>query len=78
MEAVPVVLVSPLYESLVSARPDIVSVITNRLLCDLPCTNQIANWEYSQTEAADGLTSLYGNEMVALSGEWRNYSKLAA
>ncbi len=37
------------------------------LLCDLACTNRIAFWAYSQTEAANGLTWLRADELIALS-----------
>jgi 5-methylcytosine-specific restriction endonuclease McrA len=56
---------------------EIVSALRDKLLCDLACTNRIAHWAYSQTEAANGLTWLRGDELLALSEKWRDYIKLA-
>jgi len=56
----------------------IASALKDQLLCDFPCTNRIAHWAYSRTEAANGLTWLRGDELLALSEHWRNYIKIAA
>ena len=37
----------------------------------LPTSNRVAHWAYSQTEAAQGLTWLRGEELVTLGTEWR-------
>ena len=50
----------------------ITAALMNQLPCDLHCTNRIAHWAYAQTEGAGGLTWLRGDELVALSPEWRN------
>jgi hypothetical protein len=42
------------------------------MLCDLACTNRIAEWAYSQTEAAGGMTWLRGEDLVPLDRSWRN------
>ena len=47
------------------------AALENQLTCDLPCTNRIARWAYEQTETAGGLTWLRGDELFALSREWR-------
>jgi hypothetical protein len=52
---------------------EITAALKDFLSCDLPCTNRIAFWAYSQTEAAQGLTWLKGDELIALSHEWRNH-----
>jgi hypothetical protein len=52
---------------------EMVTALKDQLPCDLACTNRIANWAYSQTEAANGLTWLRGDEMLALSPDWRNH-----
>lgn len=52
---------------------DIVAALKDRLPCDVACTKRIAFWAYEQTENASGLTWLRGDELLALSPEWRNY-----
>lgn len=52
---------------------EITSAVKDQLPYDLTCTNRIAHWAYSQTHAANGLTWLRGDEMLALSSDWRNY-----
>jgi len=52
---------------------DIVAALKDRLPCDVACTKRIAFWAYEQTENARGLTWLRGDELLALSPEWRNY-----
>jgi hypothetical protein len=42
------------------------------------CTNRIARWAYEQTETADELTWIKGDELLALSTEWRKYISTAA
>jgi 5-methylcytosine-specific restriction endonuclease McrA len=51
---------------------EITAALKDRLPCDLECTNRIAFWAYAQTETARGLTWLRGDELIALSAEWRN------
>jgi hypothetical protein len=41
------------------------------ILHDLPTTVHIAEWAYSQTQSAGGLTWLRNDELVPLSEEWR-------
>jgi 5-methylcytosine-specific restriction endonuclease McrA len=52
---------------------EITSVLKDSLSCDLPCTNRIAFWAYSQTEAAQGLTWLRADELIPLAHKWRDY-----
>jgi CRISPR/Cas system Type II protein with McrA/HNH and RuvC-like nuclease domain len=52
---------------------EIATALKDQLPCDLACTNRIARWAYNQTEAAHSLTWLRGNELLALSPEWRKY-----
>ncbi|HJU11674.1 MAG TPA: HNH endonuclease signature motif containing protein [Candidatus Binataceae bacterium] len=52
---------------------EIASALKDQFPCDLACTNRVAHWAYSQTEAANGLTWVRGDELRALSEEWRNY-----
>ncbi len=52
---------------------EIVAALKDRVPCDLACTNRIAYWAYEQTESAGGLTWLRGEELLALSVEWRSY-----
>ncbi len=57
---------------------EILSALKDQLPCDLACTNRIAHWAYTQMEAANGLTWLRGDELLALSEGWRNYITTAA
>jgi 5-methylcytosine-specific restriction endonuclease McrA len=57
---------------------EMVTALKDQLPCDLACTNRIAHWAYSQTEAAHGLTWLRGDEMLALPANWRKYFNGAA
>ena len=57
---------------------EIGTALKDQLPCDLPCTNRIARWAYEQTETARGLTWIRGDELVALSTEWRKYLSVAA
>lgn len=41
------------------------------MICDLPISNRVAQWAYSQTEMANGLTWLRGDDMIPLKNEWR-------
>jgi hypothetical protein len=52
---------------------EIASELKDRFPCDLECANRIAFWAYAQTEAAQGLTWLRGDELLPLSLEWRNH-----
>lgn len=52
---------------------EITTGLKDQLPCDLACSNRIAYWAYKQTEAAQGLTWLRGDELLSLSPEWRNY-----
>jgi 5-methylcytosine-specific restriction endonuclease McrA len=54
-----------------AAGQQIATALNTRFSCDLEATNRIAFWAYSQTEAASGLTWLRGDELLALSPEWR-------
>ena len=42
------------------------------IIAELEASNQVARWAYSQAEAANALTWLRGDEMVALDAKWRN------
>ena len=57
---------------------EIVTALKDQLPCDLTCSNRIARWAYEQTETAGGLTWLRGDELLALSAEWRKYFNMAA
>ena len=41
------------------------------IVAELAASNQVARWAYSQAEAANALTWLRGDEMVALDSGWR-------
>jgi hypothetical protein len=41
------------------------------IVSQVAASNRVAEWAYSQTEAANGLTWLKADEMVPLSAEWR-------
>jgi hypothetical protein len=56
----------------------ITAKVVNQLSCDLSCATRIAHWAYLQTENAGGLTWLRGDELLALSPEWRNHIALAS
>lgn len=58
--------------------PQIKAALQTQLPCDLRCATRIAHWAYSQTEAANGLTWLKGDELIALSTEWRRHFDRAA
>jgi len=47
------------------------SALSHKLPCDLACTNRVALWAYRTTESAHGLTWLRGDELLALSPDWR-------
>jgi hypothetical protein len=42
------------------------------IIAELAASSQVAQWAYSQAEAANALTWLRGDEMVALDAEWRD------
>lgn len=52
---------------------EMTAALKDRLPCDLECTNRIAFWAYAQTETAQGLTWLQGDELLPLSLEWRSH-----
>jgi 5-methylcytosine-specific restriction endonuclease McrA len=52
---------------------EITAALKDRLPCDLECTNRIAFWAYAQTETAQALTWLQGDELLPLSLEWRSH-----
>jgi hypothetical protein len=41
------------------------------MFSELTASNRVAQWAYSQTEAASGLTWLKADDFVPLPGEWR-------
>ena len=41
------------------------------MISELAASNRVAQWAYSQTEAASGLTGLRSDELVPLESEWR-------
>jgi hypothetical protein len=41
------------------------------VISELAASNRVAHWAYAQTEAANGLTWLKSNELVALRADWR-------
>lgn len=41
------------------------------IIAELAASNRVAQWAYSQTEAAGGLTWLHRDEMVPLEAGWR-------
>lgn len=57
---------------------EMATALKDQLPCDLACTNRIAHWAYNLTETAHGLTWLRGDELLALSAEWRNYLRVPA
>jgi HNH endonuclease len=42
------------------------------IVTELDASNQVAQWAYGQAEAANALTWVRGDEMVALDAKWRN------
>ncbi|MDQ2841960.1 MAG: hypothetical protein M3Y72_13160 [Acidobacteriota bacterium] len=51
---------------------DIETTLKNLIPCDLPCATRIAHWAYGQIESSSGLTWLKGNDLVALTPDWRD------
>lgn len=52
---------------------EITAALNDRLPCDLACTDRIAFWAYAQTETAQGLRWLRGDELLPLSFDWRSH-----
>lgn len=50
---------------------DIETTLKSVIPCDLPCATRIAQWAYGQVEASHGLTWLKGDDLVALTPDWR-------
>lgn len=42
------------------------------IVTELEASNQVAHWAYAQAEAANALTWVRGDQMVALEANWRN------
>ena len=51
---------------------DIETSLKNVIPCDLACATRIAHWAYGQIEASSGLTWLKGDDLVALTPDWRD------
>jgi 5-methylcytosine-specific restriction endonuclease McrA len=47
--------------------------LAREITCDLKSAIQVAHWAYTQTERAHGLTWHRGDELFALSAEWRSF-----